>query len=378
MAAKILQLLSRFEIGGAERAVIRLASRGLNEGMPHKLLSFDKPFRSESVDFSPGRVTTEHIQRQAGIDIRFAWKLARRLAELDVDVVHAHNDTAIFYAALAIAIGKTKGTSLIATFRNWPSHATGGARAATRWATGRAAATVAVSDELNTRLVESGWARRCRTIWNGVDLGEFSPNGDTEEWRSRLRVPENAILVGHVGRFDPIKRHADLFDAAAALQSTEPGIYFAFAGNGPLFETFRQRARALPNTVLLSNIKDVASFLRSIDIFVLCSVHEGAPQALLEAMACARAIVATRVGGIPHMIEANGPCPAGRLIPPSRPDLLAAEIMRLARDRALRDRLARAAARRAEAFSFDREWAQYAALYRAAARGRSEAANAGP
>ncbi len=114
---------------------------------------------------------------------------------------------------------------------------------------------------------------------------------------------------------------------------------------------------------MLSNVKDVASFLRSLDIFVLCSEHEGTPQALLEAMACALPIVATRVGGIPHVLDADGLAPAGRLVPPLRPDRLAREIGRLARDRELRSRLGQLARSGSEAFSFDREWAQYAGHY---------------
>src|SRR6185437_13731810 len=92
---------------------------------------------------------------------------------------------------------------------------------------------------------------------------------------------------------------------------------------------------------------------------------EGAPQALLEAMACARAIVATSVGGIPHMLDVDGPMPAARLVPPARPDLLAGAILELACDRELRTRLGRLALARARSFSFEREWAQYAALYAA-------------
>jgi L-malate glycosyltransferase len=372
---KVLQVIGRLEIGGMERAVIRLASRAAREGTDQSLLLFDQPFRSELLDFNPGPLATEYIQRRPGIDLRFAARLARKLAQARVNVVHAHNDTAIFYAALALVIGRLAMTSLIGTFRNWPTHDTAGARLLTRWAAGRATEIVAVSHELKGRLQRSGWVGKSRTIWNGVDLTEFSPKGHLDEWRTEFGVPADAIVVGHVGRFAPIKRHTDLFDCAAALLGAQPPIYFAVAGNGPLFDSFRQRALDIPNVVLLSNIRDVAAFLRSIDIFVLCSEHEGAPQALLEAMACARPIVATRVGGVPHLLGADGPAPAGRLVPPLRPDLLAAEILCLARDGSLRRNLAKLAGERAQAFSFDREWAEYAALYSAAALRSAAACN---
>src|ERR1700756_1503537 len=93
---KVLQLLSRLEIGGMGRAVVRLASRGVQEGMDHTLVLFDKPFRSELLDFNPGTLVTEYIQRGPGIDLRFASKLARKFSQSRISVVHAHNDTAIF------------------------------------------------------------------------------------------------------------------------------------------------------------------------------------------------------------------------------------------------------------------------------------------
>jgi glycosyltransferase involved in cell wall biosynthesis len=340
-------------------------SRGLSVGMDHRLLLFDRPFRSERSDFSPGSVATDYLPRRPGIDFRFARNLATKLAQLDAGIVHAHNDTAIFYAALARMIGggRLAKTSLIGTFRNRPTHATIGARLLTRWAADRAIRITAVSEELSEWLVRFRWVKQCTTIWNGVDLAEFCPTGRVGLCRSDLGIPPDAILVGHVGRFVPIKRHIDLFEAASKLRGAQPPIYFLLAGDGPLFGRFNARAAERDNVIMLSNVKDVASFLRSLDIFVLCSEHEGTPQALLEAMACALPIVATRVGGIPHVLDADGFEPAGRLAPPLRPDRLASEIGRLARDRELRSRLGQLAAQRIQAFSFDREWAQYAGHY---------------
>jgi L-malate glycosyltransferase len=359
----VLHLLRGLEIGGMERATIRLATRGIQEGIAQSLLTFDEPFRSELLDFSPGTLVIDHISRRPGVDLRFSLKLAQKFRQNYVSVVHAHNDTALFYAALALLMGRLTKTALIGTFRTWPSHNTRGARLLTRWAAARADQITAVSQELSDKLIRSGWVKKCHTIWNGTDLTEFSPHGAVDNWREIRGIPRDAIVVGHVGRFAPIKRHHDLFESAEALRSAQPPIYFACAGNGPLFETFRKRAEQLPTMILLSNVRDVASFLRSIDIFVLCSSHEGAPQALLEAMACARPIIATRVGGVPYMLNADSPSAAGRLISPLRPDLLSQQVLELARDGKLRNHLGRLASQRVQRFSFEQEWSQYAALY---------------
>jgi L-malate glycosyltransferase len=358
-----MHLLPGLEIGGAERAVLRLAQRAIEEGMDHRLFLFDKPFRSERWDFNPGNVTADYLPRRPGIDVQFARRLAHRMRKLQINLVHAHNDTAIFYAALAKSIGRLRQTSLVGTFRNRPTHATLGARISTRWATRRADHIVAVSQELSQWLVLTGWVKQCETIWNGVSLSDFSPIGAIQPIRSQFGMSRDSVVVGHIGRFVPIKRHKDLIYAASMLSNTWPPLYFIFAGSGPLLENVRERAASLRNVILLNNVSDVGALLRSLDIFVLCSEHEGTPQALLEAMACARPIIATAVGGIPNVLGAQTPEPAGRLVRPGTPGQLADEIIRLARDNMARRRLGQLALRRAHFFSFEQEWTEYYALY---------------
>lgn len=362
MPRKILHLLGQLEIGGLERAALRLARRGRALGGDHSLLLFDKPFRSNDLDFAPGDVPVHFIPRGRGVDWRFAAKLARFLLDHGVDIIHAHNDTAIFYAAAATLIAGTP-ISVIGTFGTRPGHATVGARLLTRWATGRAAYIAAVSQELNDWLIAAKWSRKCMTIHGSVDLAVFTPLGPTGEWRRILRIPADAVLVGHVGRFAPIKRHADMFRAARLLEHAKPQIFFLFAGDGPLFREFSERGADRPNIRVLPSVKDVPALLRSLDLFVLYSAHEGCPQAILEAMACGRAIIASRVGGVPEVLDADSGSPAGLAIPPFRPDLLAEHIRLLAADKDLRTRLGKLAQARAQAFSFDKEWRQYAALY---------------
>jgi L-malate glycosyltransferase len=347
--AKVLHLLSGLEVGGKERVTVRLASRGAKEGMNHHVLLYDTEFRSEKYDFSPGPVPISFIQRMPGIDLGFAWKVAKRAAELEVNVIHAHNDTAIFYAALATLLSTKRNLTFIGTFHARPSHATAGARVLTRWASSRACKIIAVSQELNDWLLQSGWVGQCTTIHNGVDLVEFDPYGRSTKWRERMEIPDDAILVGHVARFDPIKRHSDILEAASLLQRASPPIFFALAGHGPLFDDILARAATLTNVRVLGNITNIATFLRCLDIFVLCSDHEAAPLTLLEAMACGRAVIATGVGGVPELLNAGGTIPTACMIPTRRPDLLTKTILMVANDPELRTTLGKEARARAEA-----------------------------
>jgi L-malate glycosyltransferase len=361
--ADIVHLLSGLQIGGKERVALRLARRATRDGHRALLVLYDTPFRSADLDFDPGDVPTVHLRRGPGVDVRFAYRLARCLRDLGTGVVHAHNDTALFYAVLAAALAFPRRIRVVATFHAWPSH---GGRAA-RWLTraaGVAANVAAVSDDLARLLVEAGWLRHCDVIRNGVETDRYSPAGPTGGWRDRLGVGARDFLVGHIARFDPVKRHVDLLDAAERLGTEQPRMVFVLVGQGSLLDEMRGRAAALGNVRFVPRVTDMPPLLRDLDAIVLCSAHEGTPLALLEGMACGVPVVATAVGGVPHLLcgDPRAP-PAGLLVPPREPRELARALTTLATDAVLRTRLADAARRRSLDFRAEDEWAAYARLY---------------
>ncbi|HVS17091.1 MAG TPA: glycosyltransferase [Planctomycetota bacterium] len=359
---RLVHLMGSLEVGGRERVVLDLARRARARGLEHSILLFDRPWRGDERDFDPGAVPWELLPRRGGLDLRFVRALARTLR--GVDVVHAHNDTAIAYAGLARAWALGRFPALVGTFHTYPGHDTPAARRVTRWATKRAGAVTAVSRELGERLEAAGWTCACEVIRNGVDGQAYCAGGATGEqgernWRERWGVHENELLVGHVGRFDPIKRQDDLLQALQLVRGRGLKVHGAFAGEGPARGGFEARAAAAPGVHVVPRVRDVAAFLRALDVFVLCSAHEATPRALLEAMACGLPCVATAVGGVPELL-ADG---AGVLVPAGEPDALAAAIEALAADPARRAALGRAARARAEEHSAEREWANYLALW---------------
>ena len=359
----VVHLLSGLAIGGKERAALRLAGQGLAEGGRQELWLFDTPFRSPELDFDPGIVPVRFLPRGSGLDLRFVRTLARELDEGGVRAVHAHNDSALCYAALACAALGRRSPRLIATFHTWPGHPTRAARLLTRWCGGRADLVAAVSDELAHRLTTRGWLRRCGTVWNGIDLALFRPEGDDGGWHGRLGIAPGTPLVVHLGRFDPVKRHADLVEAARLMQATCPEAVFVLAGQGALLQSIRELARDLPSVRCVGNVTDVVPLLRAASVFVLPSAHEAAPLALLEAMACGRACVCTAVGGMPAMLaDASGQA-CGVLVPPGDPARLAQAIARLLGDESLRAALGARARVVAGRFSFAQEWETYRRLY---------------
>jgi L-malate glycosyltransferase len=361
----VLHLLNGLEVGGKERVALQLAQRAAREGFAARFVLFDTPFRSVEQDFDPGPIPVQFLPRGRGVDLRFAAALAQLLRELRLDVVHAHNDSAIFYACVAARLVGRRQPGVCATFHVRPGHATRGGRLMTRLASRRAGRVTAVSAELAEFVVRAGWAGRCETLWNGVDLEEFSPRGAGGGWRERLGIPPGVLLIAHIGRADPIKRQADLVLAARELAGRGVDFALVLVGRGFPGDELQSVAAADGRVRLVPRVVDVAAFLREVDVFVLCSSHEAAPRVLLEAMACGRAIVATRVGGIVDMLRSAGGDSCGVLVEPGRPAELAAALLQLAGDPQARAELGRRARARAADFSADEEWHAYRRIYEA-------------
>jgi glycosyltransferase involved in cell wall biosynthesis len=356
---RLVHFLGSLEVGGKERVALQLARRARAAGWDPELFLFDAPYRGPEVDLDPGDLPVDFLARRPGFDLRLVLGLARHWRRSRPQLVHAHNDTGVFYACAAALLTGARGPAVCATFHNRPLHDTPNARRLTRWAARRADRITAVSDELAEQLVADGWVTRCRTLWNGVDLDEFTAEGPTDGWRERLNVPPHALLVGHIGRFAPVKRHVDLLAAARVLADRAPPMVFVLVGQGPLHDEIEALAAGAENVRFVPRVTDVPAFLRELDLFVLSSDHEAAPRAVLEAMACGRPIVATEVGGVPRLLVRG----AGVLVRPRDPSALADAILALARSPEERRLLGEGARVRSERFSTEDEWRAYAKLY---------------
>ncbi|MEO0652985.1 MAG: glycosyltransferase family 4 protein, partial [Planctomycetota bacterium] len=368
--------LSGLDIGGKERVALELARLGRAAGRDDRLMVFDSAFRDAVRDLDPGDVPVELIERGAGLDLAFARRAAARLVELRPSAVHAHNDTGIFYGSLARALTTPRLGSrrprLVATFHARPIHATRGARWSTRAACLAASSVTAVSEDLRSYLRREGWCGRCDVIGNGIDLDRFAPDRSGSAWRERLGISPDVPLIVHLGRLDPIKRHADLIAAHAYLREGGTAVETVAAGDGVERPRVEQAARTLPGFHHLPGVQDVPGLLGEADLLVLCSAFEATPMVVIEALAAGLPVVATDVGGLPAMVAADPSGQAISLVPPEAPERLA-DAIRALLDEPEGDHQARRAAARAAAQAYD--WkpvlARYEALYRVA-RGTPE------
>jgi glycosyltransferase involved in cell wall biosynthesis len=221
---------------------------------------------------------------------------------------------------------------------------------------------IAVSDDMAKRM-RTAMARPGRglqVIHNGVLLPPLAEGPATERLRSELRGTSNRPVVLTVARLVKNKGHHDLLEAAVHV----PGAVFVFAGDGPEDEALRRRAEALgvaPRVRFLGFRSDIRELHAAADIVVLPTLREGFSISILEAMAAAKPVIATQVGGNGEAVVHGE---TGLLVPPADPSQLASAIRQLLADRPMAERFARAGRARVEAhFSIERMVERTAHLY---------------
>lgn len=220
----------------------------------------------------------------------------------------------------------------------------------TRWVGLRNADRVqALSAEIVTELEEIGvHPTRILRLDNGVDLGGFAPANKEEKTaaRSALGLPEEALVILYAGRFSRYKGVLELAEVWPAVRA--PGSLLVLVGAGPTEE-----AVAIPPldaAVIRDFTPGVLPYLHAADVFVYPSHADGMSNAVLEAMACGLAIVASRAGAT---AEALADGESALLFNPHDMEGLSAALVRVQHDAELRARLGRGAAQAASRFSID-------------------------
>lgn len=208
--------------------------------------------------------------------------------------------------------------------------------------------------------------KKVRVISHGVELDRYRPvDVDKSIYRDEKNLPNESVLVGVTAHIVPVKGHAFLIEAAASL----PKVYLLFAGRAndqECYNSLQSLAETLKvhqRTHFLGNVDNVPEFLAQVDIVALPTVGrgEGCPVALLEAMACGKACVATDVPGSRDIIEDGV---SGLLVEPENAIALAEAIQRLISDPEYRDRIGKAARLRiVKHFSIEQEVAAHEQLY---------------
>jgi glycosyltransferase involved in cell wall biosynthesis/protein-tyrosine-phosphatase len=231
---------------------------------------------------------------------------------------------------------------------------------------------IAVSRHMAESLKESGYRRTAITqIYNGIALGKVRATRIPEEVRREFGIGARTFLIGAVGRLSPVKGHAYLVRAVRRIRQREPDTRCLIVGSGPLKDELLASARDLrvdDACLFVGPRADIYDLIAAMDIVVLPSLDEGTPMALLEAMALAKPVVATAVGGVPEIIAHRA---TGVLVKPRDEEALADACLELAIHRDWAQTLGARARRLIEAeFSHEKTGRALVDVYRNVAVGQ--------
>ncbi len=193
-----------------------------------------------------------------------------------------------------------------------------------------------------------GRTEQFQVVPSGVDLEPFSDLPSKSAARRRLGLPEEAVLVGSVGRLMEVKGHRYL---VSGLPSLVPGVHVVLFGDGELrgeLQGIASSLQASDRLHLMGWRPDVTLCLAALDIFAMPSLNEGMGRAAVEAMAAGLPVVGSRVYGLENVVEDGE---TGLLVPAGDAEALAGAINRLVESREQRTRYGKAAPLRAEKFS---------------------------
>lgn len=359
---RIVELVNNLQFGGVERQVVDVAGAFQDRGHDVRVLCLrgSGPLAPALQDRG---VEVLALQKKEGPDLGVFLRMADYLRRNRIDVVHSHNPLVHHYAVVAsrlagvpVVFNTIHGIDNLASP---PGFAEKLYAAMIRWSD----ASVAVCPMAHRAFIAGGVIPpdRLITINNGISQAAYL------KLEQRISGDGN-IVFGIVGRLVPVKDHSLLLDAFQRLLQRQPACRLRILGDGPLRESLEQQAQRngiKHATEFVGYSADVPAFLATVDVAVLTSVSEGLPLSILEAMAAARPVVGTAVGGMPDLIEEGV---TGWLCPPGDPDGLASALGQAVA--AGRDRLASMGARArelaADQYSLDRMIDEYENLFRQA------------
>ena len=338
---RVMYLAHTFAVGGAEEMVLNLVRHLPARFEPmvcciHDLGPIGEEIRAAGVPvtvlgLSPG--------------LRRPWDLVRLqhfLSEAKPRIVHTFLLTASVYGRLAAMLAGVPiviGTEVNIYERKRPAHAL-----AERLLMQGTATVVASAESVRQFYIRQVHANpaKVEVIYNAVDWSQLRTTRGREEMRASLEVPLDRPVAGVIARLTEQKGHVHLFEALART----PGLadlFLIVVGDGDLRDSLEQRAAALGiagRVRFLGARRDLGDLLNAVDLFVLPSLWEGLPLSLVLAMGAGLPVVATRVAGLPEVVDDER---TGLLVAPGDSQALGAALARVVGDAAFCRRLGAAA-----------------------------------
>jgi len=244
------------------------------------------------------------------LDIKTILSLRRFLGKQGIDIVHTHGYKSNLYA-LASSFGKK--AALITTCHNWLGEDPKMKFYAMldKFLLNRFNKIIAVSDSVRQEILDHNVSpNKVLIINNGINLSRFNNTIKTDEIRTEFGIDGDCKVIGTVGRLSQEKGLIYFLQAAKTILRQYPKTVFLIVGDGPLRKDLERisaefaKSCCSKSAIIFTGIRiDMPALYSIMDVFVLPSLTEGLPMALLEAMAAKKPVVATKVGAVPKVIQ---------------------------------------------------------------------------
>ncbi|MFM2067511.1 MAG: hypothetical protein RLZZ584_2420, partial [Pseudomonadota bacterium] len=291
---RVAHFLSSTAFHGAEAMAAELVRQLAGLGVENHVLLLDnagKADRQVLVETVGYRAGSSMIACDGALDRQTFKALGAYLAEHDIDVVHSHKYKTSFYA---LPVCRWQNRAVLSTYHNW------------------------IGGSTTLRLQQHVEPARCRQIDNGIDTRRFRPPADRAAAKRALGIADTTLVLGCVGRLSTEKGVGRLLDALALADAdsraderaatrtlghvdARPDWVLLLVGDGNLREQLQAQARTLglaERVRFLGHRSDTAALYRAMDVYLLPSLLEAFPMALLEAMASGCAAMAADVGEV--------------------------------------------------------------------------------
>lgn len=369
---KVLHLIDTYRIGGPGKTILNSARLIDRSEFEVHVASF--------TSVAPGRNEFADAVRQAGIpylelreerrlDLSHLTQLRAYLRREGIQILHTHG-----YRTDVLGYVASRGlpTAIVTTHHGWIRN-NRRQELLTRLARrvcARLDGVELVSEQLRVELpAHVRDSARVAVVHNGIVLDDYEPQGMREQVRAAHGISPGETLIGIFGRLSVEKGCLEAVDALQAVVAGRPSVRAVFVGEGPLRDEVQRRieAHGLARAVqIVPHQRRLQPFYEAIDMLLSPSHTEGLSNVILEALACRRPVVATRVGGTPEIL-ADGV--SGLLVAPRRPSALAAAVEQVLNDEALKQRLIQGGlARVRNGFSFAARMRLEENFYRRVAR----------
>jgi glycosyltransferase involved in cell wall biosynthesis len=336
---KVLWLIKGLGRGGAER-LIETSIPHFNRAVFDYEVAYCLPKKNDIVPaLERAKIPVFCVNHKYPFDILGFYRLLRLIHERRPDILHLHLP---YTGAIGRVVGRLAGIRnivytehnvmevypLITRFFNlitYPLNKT----------------TIAVSEEVKRSIMKHWISRRTNlvTIRNGVDKEHIVEVISPEKMKASLGIPSSHRVVGNVAHIRPEKGQEYLLHAARRVIEQRPEVTFVIVGREKMageISRLKKMSSELgidKNVIFTGFREDIYDLMGIFDLFILSSLFEGLPIALLEAMSLGKPVVATAVGGIPEVIEDGV---NGFLVPAKAPQLLAEKIVQLLKEDDLR------------------------------------------